>query len=253
HADRSGLDAIWFNDHIGLPPVMGENAYGLSDSMGHILDPLGFAHWLAAVTERIRFGTAVLVVPYRPPLVTQKLVATAQELSNGRFLLGVGPGYLQEEFQALGVPRERRGRITDDTLALLRASAADPVVEAHGQRLRLEPRLRLPPIYVGGAPEVAIPRAVRLGDGWMPVGLLPGALTAPVAELQARAAEAGRGALAVIAMKTLPLADRRAAVDLACAYRDAGVTQLVHTQGYDSPAHYAEVIAQVDGEIRAAL
>jgi len=252
-ADRSGLDAIWFNDHIGLPPVLDDNEYGIPGEMGAVLDPLGFACWLAASTSRIAFGTAVLVLPYRPPLLTNKLLTTIQVLSDRRFHLGVGPGYLAEEFRALGVARSRRGALTDETLAFLHASARNPLVEANGQALRLEPALPLPPIYVGGKAEVAIPRALRHGDGWMPVGMMPDDLVAPITELQARAAEMERGLMEVIAMKTLPLDDPPAAAALARAYRDAGVSQLVHTQGYDSPAHYAEVVAQLDGELRAAL
>ncbi len=252
-ADRSTLDAIWFNDHIGLPPTIADNQYGIPDDMGAIVDPLAFASFLAAATSRIRFGTAVLILPYRPPLLTNKLIASAQVLSGNRMLLGIGPGYLDEEFRALGVPRSRRGRITDETLAFLHASARDPVIEANGQPFVLEPALPLPPIYVGGKAEVAIPRAVKYGDGWMPVGLSPDELRPAIASLQAQAADAGRGAMAVVAMKTLPLDDAAAAADLAGAYRDAGVTHLVHTQGYDSPAQYAEVVAQVDGGVRAAL
>ncbi|MGR8918407.1 MAG: TIGR03619 family F420-dependent LLM class oxidoreductase [Gammaproteobacteria bacterium] len=252
-ADDSTLDAIWFNDHIGLPPVIENNVYGIPEEMGDIVDPLSFGAFLAAVTTRIEFGTGVLVVPYRPMLLTNKLIASIQVLSGNRFLLGIGPGYLDEEFRALGVPRSRRGRITDETLEFLRASAADPLVEANGQPLVLKPALPLPPIYVGGSAKVAIPRAVRLGDGWMPVGATPAELAPDVATLQAQAADAGRSPLEVVQMKTLPLDDAAAAADLACAYREAGVTHLVHTQGYDSPAHYAEVVDQVDGAIRAAL
>ena len=87
----------------------------------------------------------------------------------------------------------------------------------------------------------------------MPVGLAPAALAAPIADLAARTRDAGREPLAVVAMKTLPLEDPAAAAALARAYRDVGVTQLVHTQGYDSPAHYAEVVEQVDRELRSAI
>lgn len=252
-ADRSGLDAIWFNDHIGLPPTVKDNTYSIPDDMGAILDPLGFAHWLAAVTTRVRFGPAVLVLPYRPALVTAKLIATVQVLSSGRFLLGIGPGYLAEEFSALGVPLTQRGAITDDVLRVLHAAARDGLVERHGQHLRLEPRAALPPIFVGGGAVAAIPRAVALADGWMPVGLTPDALAAPIAELTSRARDAGREPLAVVAMKTLPLDDPPAAAAMARAFRDVGVTQLVHTQGYDSPAHYAEIVEQIDREIRATI
>lgn len=252
-ADRSSLDAIWFNDHLGFPPVIEDNAFGLSADMGAILDPLGFATFLAACTERIRFGTGVLILPYRPPLVTAKLIATIQVLSNKRFLLGIGPGYLAEEFRALGVPRNKRGQLTDATIDFLRDCAASELIEQNGQPLLLRPKLDCPPIYIGGGAAVAIPRTVRCGDGWMPVGLSPEELAPQVAELHQRAADAGRDGLEVVAMKTLPLEQPAAAIELAEAYRDAGVTHLVHTQGYDSPAHYAEVVAQIDGEIRAAL
>jgi|GEM_PF-769295 probable F420-dependent oxidoreductase len=252
-ADNSSLDAIWFNDHVGLPPVLDDNPYGIPADMGPIIDPLAFGNFLAAVTRRIAFGTAVLIIPYRPPLITNKLIASIQVLSGNRFLLGVGPGYLEEEFRALGVPKSRRGQITDDTLAFLRASADSLVVEVNGQPIELNPALPMPPVYVGGSAEIAIPRALALGDGWIPAGKPPEDLQAPITELQNRARDNGRGDMEVIAMKTLPLEDTNAAIDLACAYRDVGVTHLVHTQGYDSTAQYAEVVAQIDGPIRAAL
>jgi len=252
-ADRSTLDAIWFNDHIGLPPTMSANEYGISDAMGSIIDPLAFANFLAAVTTRIHFGTAVLVVPYRPMLLTAKLLASIQVLSANRFLLGVGPGYLAEEFTALGVPRSRRGRITDETLAFINAVAENPLIEAHGQPLLLRPQLARPPIYVGGNPDVAIPRAVRFGDGWLPVSLSPEELAPHIVTLQQQAEQHGKHAMEVVAMKTLPLADRNAASDLARRYQAVGVTHLVHTQGYSSPDEYAEVVETVDREIRGGL
>ena len=252
-ADNSTLDAIWFNDHIGLPPKIENNEYGIPQDMGAILDPLGFANYLAAVTNRIRFGTAVLVVPYRPALLTNKLVATIQVLSGNRFQLGIGPGYLTEEFKALGVPRERRGKITDETLAFLHESSESMVVESNGQPLVLDPLLPRPPIFIGGIAKVAHPRAIKYGEGWMPVGQSPEELKPQIESFNRACEEAGRGRLEVIAMKTLPLDDMPAALDLARGYQEAGVTQLVHTQGYDSPAHYAEIVAAVDAQVRGAL
>ena len=252
-ADKSGLDAIWFNDHLGFPPKIENNTFGLSSDMGKIIDPLAFGTFLAACTQRIQFGTGVLVLPYRPKILTAKLISAIQVLSDNRFLLGIGPGYLAEEFRALGVPRNQRGRITDETIDFLRGCAASELIEEHGQPLLLEPRLQCPPIYIGGSAAVAIPRTLRCGDGWMPVGTLPYELAPHIADLQSQAAAIGRGTLEVVAMKTLPLAERQAAIDMAGAYRDAGVTHLVHTQGYDSPQQYAEIVAQIDGEIRRAL
>ena len=252
-ADASTLDAIWFNDHVCLPPVIENNVYGIPQDLGDILDPLAFANYLAACTSRIKFGTGVLVVPYRPAVLTSKLIATIQVLSHGRFLLGVGPGYLDEEFKALGVPKTRRGKITDEILAFLHASSESPLVESNGQAIELKPQLNRPPILIGGGAKVAFPRAIKLGDGWMPVGTLPDDLKPQVAEFQKQAVDAGRGELAVYQMKTLPLEDMNAAIEMAAGYKDAGVTHLVHTQAYDSPDHFKEILDQVDSQIRSKL
>lgn len=252
-ADGSTLDTIWFNDHIGLPPTMAVNEYGITSEMGSIIDPLAFASFLAAVTTRIQFGTAVLVLPYRPMILTAKLLSSIQVLSGGRFLLGVGPGYLAEEFKALGVPRSRRGRITDETLAFFNAVADNPLIEANGQPLLLKPELNRPPIYVGGQADIAIPRAARFGDGWMPVSLSPAEIAPHVSILRQQAERYGKHNMEIVAMKTLPLADRNAACALAREYQAAGVTHLVHTQGYASPHEYAEVVEIIDREIRSGL
>lgn len=252
-ADCSTLDAIWFNDHLAMPPLSEGDSSAISPDLSTFLDPLGLATFLAACTDRISFGAAVLVLPYRPLIVTAKLVTTIQVLSNNRFLLGVGSGHLVEEFRALGVPRNQRGQLTDSTIDFLRECSETDLVEQNGQPIVLRPQLNCPPIYIGGTPEVAIPRAVRCGDGWMPTGMLPAELAPSIAEMHQLAADTGRNKLEVIAMKTLPLEDRSASIEMAQGYRDAGVTHLVHTQGVDSPEHYAEVLAQLDGEIRASL
>ena len=112
-ADQAGIDDLWVQDHIAIPP---DDAEG---SGGRYLDPLTTLAWLAAATENIGLGTGVLVAPYRSPLPTAKSVATVQELSGGRLLLGVGVGWMGPEFRALGVDRRRRGADTDRLLDLL--------------------------------------------------------------------------------------------------------------------------------------
>ena len=104
---------LWVTDHIAIPP---DDAEG---SDGRYLDPLATLAYLAGATTRVGLGTSVLVLPYRPPLPTAKLVATVQELSGGRLLLGVGVGWMQPEFRALGVDVRRRGPLTDETLGFL--------------------------------------------------------------------------------------------------------------------------------------
>jgi alkanesulfonate monooxygenase SsuD/methylene tetrahydromethanopterin reductase-like flavin-dependent oxidoreductase (luciferase family) len=251
-AYRSTLDAIWFNDHLGFPPEL-PAGMPVPREMGDILDPLGFANYLAACTSRIMFGTGVLVLPYRPEIVTQKLLTTIQVLSGNRFLLGVGTGYLEGEFKALGVSKSQRGKLTDQTIDFLRGSAEHEQVISNKHPLILKPKLKCPPIYIGGAADVAIPRTVSRGDGWMPMGTLPDALAPLIARLHEAGAAAGRDGLEVVMMKTLPMADRAAAVEMARAYQQAGVTHLIHVQPYDSPQQFAEVLAQFDGEIRGAL
>ena len=221
-----GVSAVWVVDHIAIPP---DDAEG---SGGRYLDPLASLAYLAGVTTRVGLGVAVLVLPYRPALPTAKWIATIQELSGGRLLLGVGVGWMEAEFRALGVDRKRRGRITDDTLAFLDACFADDVVQANGQPFLFKPRPTRPPLFIGGAPALAFPRALAHRAGWIPMGLTPDALRAPAADLRRQAAEAGLPAPEIAVLTALPLGDAAAARSLVAAYRDAGATRLIHGVRY---------------------
>jgi len=225
-AEDAGLDALWVADHVAIPPDQSEG------SDGRYLDPLATLAFLAGVTERIGLGTGVLVLPYRPPLPTAKWVATLQELSGGRLLLGVGVGWMEPEFRALGVDRRQRGRITDETLTFLHTCFAADAVEARGQPLLFRPRPARPPFFVGGAAPHALARAARLGDGWMPMGGSPDDLREPVQRLKDLAEEAGRASPEVVCMTQLPLDDPQRARGVIDAYADAGATRLVHGLRY---------------------
>ena len=168
-------------------------------------------------------------------------------------LFGVGAGYFPEEFTALGVPRNRRGQITDDTLDLLHKAFTGDPVECNGQDIVFAPQTQRPPFLIGGATEIASPRAIARGDGWMPMGILPNDLAPLIKDFQQRAADAGRGPLEVAIMKTLPLENLAEAVEMAQAYRDAGATHLVHTQSYDTPDEYRAFVDVVSREIRPAI
>jgi len=225
-AEDAGLDDLWVPDHIAIPP---DDAEG---SGGRYLDPLATLAFLAAATTRIGLGTGVLVLPYRPALPTAKWIATIQELSGDRLLLGVGVGWMPAEFRAVGVPRAERGSRTDTTLDLLRRCFEADTVQENGQPFLFLPRPSRPPIFIGGAPPHALERAARFGDGWMPMGLQPEQLSEPVAELRSHARAAGRPEPEVVVMTGLPLDEPSRAADRAVAYGEAGVTRLVFGSRY---------------------
>lgn len=229
-AEGAGLDDLWVVDHIAIPP---DDAEG---SQGRYLDPLATLAFLAARTERIGLGTAVLILPYRPALPTAKWLATVQELSGGRLLLGVGVGWMHPEFQALGVPRNRRGALTDETLEFFHRSFGEEVVEANGQEFLFRPQPKRPPIYVGGAAPHALDRALRWGEGWMPMVSDPAALHEPIESLRERAATAGKPRPEVIAMGALELGDGARAADQIASYSEAGVDGLIQVGRYSDAA-----------------
>jgi probable F420-dependent oxidoreductase len=235
-AEAAGLDDLWLPDHIAIPP---DDAEG---SDGRYLDPLATLAWLAALTSRIGLATGVLILPYRPPLPTAKWIATVQELSGGRLKLGVGAGWMAAEFRALGVERSQRGRLTDETLAFLHHCFADDEVEANEQRFLFRPRPLRPPIYVGGAPPHALERAVRYGDGWIPIGGDPEKLRAPVAELRERAKRARRPTPEVVLMTALAITDPPKAADQLCAFAEVGVSHVVHGSRYADAREFFDCV-----------
>lgn len=223
-AEELGIESLWVPDHIAIPP---DDAEG---SDGRYLDPLATLAHLAAATRRIRLGTGVLVLPYRPALPTVRQVATIQELSGGRLLLGVGVGWMRAEFRALGVDRRRRGALCDDVLDLLRRcfdSGPGDVVERNGQPFLFRPNPERPPVYVGGGAPHALDRTIRFGDGWMPMGTDPEKLAPEVRELARRAATAGRPCPEVVCMGGFAIDDRDRARTRLDALAALGVTRLV--------------------------
>ena len=227
-AEQAGLDALWVPDHIAIPPDDTEG------SGGRYLDPLTSLAWLAAATERIRIGTAVLILPYRPPLPTAKALATVQELSGGRLELGIGVGWMKAEFRAVGVDRRRRGRVTDATLTFLRDAfdAEGDLTASNGQPFVFRPRPVRPRIWVGGAPPHALDRAARLGDGWMPMGDDPAVLEPAIRELRARFADAGRGTPEVAAGGALGRRSATEDMERLDGLAALGVTEYIHGARY---------------------
>ena len=228
-------------DHIAIPP---DDAEG---SGGRYVDPLVTLAWLAGATKRVRLGVGVLVLPYRSALPTAKQIASLQELSGERLILGVGVGWMAAEFKALGVHRSGRGRATDATLDLLnRCFQADDVVE-NGQRFLFKPRPARPPVLIGGGPPHALRRAARYGDGWLPMALRPDKLAKHLATYRQFCAEEGREAGPATVMGALPLHDRTAAVESLQAYREAGAERFVHGGRYGDATEFGRRVEQLAG------
>ncbi|PYM42147.1 MAG: LLM class F420-dependent oxidoreductase [Candidatus Rokuibacteriota bacterium] len=213
-ADSLRYDSIFVTDHVVLPASMARSVYPYSTT-GQLaggaaqdyLEPLAMLGYLAHATKRVRLGTSVLVVPYRNPLVTAKTLATIDQLSRGRLILGAGVGWLREEFEALAAPAfEARGEVTDEYLRLMRATWTTDPVTFEGKHYRVREVHALPkpaqpggiPIWIGGHTDAALKRAGTLGDAWHPIGLRPPAMLRPdeyaqkVKQIHAWAQRAGR-------------------------------------------------------------
>jgi alkanesulfonate monooxygenase SsuD/methylene tetrahydromethanopterin reductase-like flavin-dependent oxidoreductase (luciferase family) len=195
----------------------------------------------------------VLILPYRPALPTAKAIATVQELSGGRLRLGVGAGWMQAEFRALGVSRARRGRDTDDALAFLQRCFAQDVVRANGQDFLFLPRPPRPPIYVGGSGEHALRRAVRFGDGWMPMTGDAAKLAPSIARLRELAAEAGRAAPEVAAFTGFDPRESERIPERVGALAEVGVARLIAGVRYASAGEFARHVEFLGARVLPAL
>lgn len=177
--DEAGYWAVSVSDHIVQPQHITSPYPYTADGSPRFeaftdwLDPWVAIGAMGAVTERIRFFTNIFVLPARNPFVAAKMISTAATLTEGRVGLGIGVGWMREEFELLGQAFERRGRRTDEMVELLRSLWAGGWVEHHGEFYDVPPVEMSPPppapvpIYVGGISDIALRRAARLGDGWV--------------------------------------------------------------------------------------
>jgi len=192
-AEQLGYDSVWVSDHVVVPRA---NIGYLGEG---VFDPLMTLEVAAGATRRVRLGTTVLIVPYRNPVVTAKMVSTLDALSGGRVILGIGVGWMAAESAMLGVPFAERGAMTDEYLAAMRElwTSPDPSFTGTYTRFReltFEPKpvqKPHPPIWVGGDSRAALRRAAEIGAAWHPINRSPEQLRAGTAEIarlcQARA------------------------------------------------------------------
>ena len=204
-AEAAGFESLWTVEHVVFPDAYTSRyPYGRDGKMPAkastpMPDPLVWLTWVAARTTRIRLGTGILILPQRNPVVLAKEVATLDALSGGRVELGIGVGWLREEFYALGVPWPDRGARTDEYVGVLRelwahdhAAFAGEYVSFADVSCNPKPMLGHVPITVGGHSEAAARRAGRLGDGFFPAKGSLGRLAELFAVVRDAATAAGR-------------------------------------------------------------
>ena len=170
-AEAHGYHLVMISDHVAITPDV-QARYPAP-----FYDPFTTLGWLAGTTRRVELGTTVIILPYRHPLETARMAANIDRLSGGRLILGIGAGWARQEFEALGVPFDKRGAMTNDYLAAIKAVWTNDVASHEGRfvsfrDVRTAPRpLRVPhpPIWVGGASDAALRRAVDHGDAWHPI------------------------------------------------------------------------------------
>ena len=180
-AEAVGFESLWGGEHVIIPDEIyskypyTEDGKIPAEPDTPIPDPLIWLAFAAAAAPTLRLGTCILIVPQRNPLVLAKELATLDQLSGGRVELGLGVGWLKEEFEALGVPWERRGARNDEYIEAMRALWQGPHAEFHGDFVDFPPVTCSPrpvngsiPIVVGGDTEKAIARAGKIADGYFP-------------------------------------------------------------------------------------
>ena len=206
-AEGAGVESVWTVEH----PIIAEDyepLYSYSEDgrapfqqgVTEMCDPLEWLAFAAAVTETMKLGTGVLLLPLHAPIVLAKRVATLDALSGGRVLLGVGMGWQKEEYQTIGVPYEERGPRLDEGIAAVRALWTQSPASHHGRfyhfdRVHSDPKPALPggvPILIGGSTDFAARRAGRIGDGFYPHAISPDDLARRIETMRAAAIEAGR-------------------------------------------------------------
>jgi probable F420-dependent oxidoreductase len=256
-AEAAGFGSLWGVDHVVMPRfseskyVLGRRPVAIepdavSDQLAPNFELISTLAFVAALTERIKIGTAVAVLTIRNAVLNARQLATVDRLSNGRLVCGVGIGWLKEEADAMGMPWDCRGARAEEHVAVLRAiwGAPDSHIQFHGRfwdiaLMSPEPRpaRRAIPILIGGHSEFAIDRAARLGDGWIAAGVTPDRL----ADLLPRV----RGAAKRHDRATLPVYCRAGAgkvtVDILKRYQELGVHTLqVNVATLDDLKRFAE-------------
>src|SRR5256886_14788199 len=242
-AEALGYDSLWVSDHVVIPhtirsryPYNATGDFPLSPSTD-FLEPLTVLPLVAAVTSKIRLGTAVLVLPDRHPVLAAKMLATLDHLAPGRVILGAGVGWMKEEIELFGVPYAQRGAWSDEAIRVMKACWRDERVSYRGEFVRFEslgvapqPAHGTIPIWIGGHTPRALRRVAELGDGWHAAFPSAAKMKAGLAALATACGRVGRDvkSLTISARLGLPARqDADALVREIRALADLGVSNLI--------------------------
>lgn len=250
-AESAGLESIWVADHVIFPstltskyPYSATGAFPVDMTREPLLEPIATLGVLVGATRRVKIGTAVLVMPYRHPVLLARMLITLDVLSGGRTILGAGVGWLAEEFAALGArPFAARGRVTDECIEIVKRLCQGGEVTFQGEHYQLGPVVSSPgsvqrphpPILIGGTSNAALQRVARLGDGWLSTALRPERLRERLSTLQKLCEAHGRRSddLSLSHKLFLSIGEARTGAD---GSRDAGT---------GSPAEIADDLRQL--------
>ena len=252
-----GYDSLWTGDHVVLPrDVVSPYPYNATgafpfDRDQPVFEPVTLLAYLAGRTTRVRLGISVLVLPMRNPVITAKMLADIDNLTRGRLELGVGVGWLREEFEALAADFAARGKLAEEWITILRQlwTAGSPT-GFEGQHYRFAPLALLPrpgrpiPIVIGGNSRSALRRAARFGDGWHGVRLAPEQVREAVRRLHADVADANRDPAGFRVVLRTSVNPEDAGRELE-SYAAAGVDELIVEVPETSTERRLRVLASV--------
>lgn len=260
-AEELGFESIWTVEHVIIPqPHMpypgskdGQMPGGDSVAIPDPLIPLAYA---AAVTSKIKLATGIVIVPQRHPLYLAKQLATLDVLSRGRVILGIGSGWMKEEFEAVDVEFNTRGARTDESIQAMRALWSDTPASFHGKYYDFHDAKSLPkpvqtggvPIHVGGHSAAAARRAGRYGDGFFPTIVQPDKLKLIFAHVQEEASKIGRKSSAIefTAMAAAKL-------DAVKAAQDVGTHRVIFGPPSSDPVKLRAGLERIANEIIVKL
>jgi probable F420-dependent oxidoreductase len=260
NAERLGVATLWAPEHVVLLdqyeskyPYAADGRFA-APTGAPVLDPFVTLAIIGAVTSKIRLATGICLVPEHNPVVLGKVIATLDFLTGGRALLGVGIGWLAEEFQALGIPFERRADRTREYIAAMRQLWGEDPSSYSGEFVRFDNVRSKPkpiqggklPVFFGGESGPALRRVAEYGDGWCGFNLLPDEAAAKIKRIEEMLKANGRS-LSDVEIAVSPTGKRITRDDLK-RYRDAGVSEVVLTSL--SPRAEDQVVKDLEGIAR---